>query len=118
MRSSVRHLDITDDQLPILFRYGLVRFQVRYCQVIAVLGVVDVDVLPQSGTSLRLNMACNLIRVKMCRNRWSALEPGMGIEPTSAFNYTAGCGKASAARRLDRSAFGDSEESTPASSPA
>jgi len=33
----------------------------------------------------------------------------MGIEPTSAMNflYTAGCGKLSAARRLNRSAFGD-----------
>lgn len=42
----------------------------------------------------------------------------MGIEPTSASDYTAGRGKASAARRLDRSAFGDSDESTPALSPA
>ena len=38
----------------------------------------------------------------------------MGIEPTSAFDYTAGSGIASAARRLNRSAFGDSAESTPA----
>lgn len=44
----------------------------------------------------------------------SSLEPGMGIEPTSAMNflYTAGCGKLSAARRLNRSAFGDPMESS------
>jgi len=37
----------------------------------------------------------------------------MGIEPTSAFDYTAGCGIASAARRLNRSAFGDSHRINP-----
>jgi len=37
------------------------------------------------------------------------MEPGMGIEPTSAIAlfYTAGRGKATAARRLNRSAIGD-----------
>jgi hypothetical protein len=40
------------------------------------------------------------------------MEPGMGIEPTSAsFFYTAGCGNGSAARRLNRSAFGDLQSS-------
>lgn len=42
------------------------------------------------------------------------LEPGMGFEPTSAIFYTAGCGNASAARRLNRSAFGDPTWCAPA----
>ena len=46
--------------------------------------------------------------VKRERNRTRSLEPGMGIEPTSV-NTVLYCGhcKPTAARRLDRSAFGD-----------
>jgi len=54
--------------------------------------------------------------------KWTfCLEPGMGVEPTSAnFFHTAGCRGLAAARRLNRSAFGGLENPrpTPALPPA
>jgi hypothetical protein len=49
---SLQILHKFEDGSSVAVRDGFVCFQILYCQVVAVLGLVNVDILPQRGVSV------------------------------------------------------------------